>query len=103
MARYMWCANHSFTSMEDLKKHLGRDEKVFMSILPELKGSGLAESKRGIQTEAEGKYSHQGILIFNDKAAYEACMKIIQDANWDDEILKKNRYETYVLDHELPD
>jgi len=63
MARYMWCANHSFTSMEDLKKHLGRDEKVFISILPELEGSGLAESKRGILTEAEGKYSHQGILI----------------------------------------
>ncbi len=103
MARYMWCANHSFTSMEDLKKHLVRDEKVFMSILPELKGSGIAESKRGIQTETEGKYSHQGILIFNDRAAYEACMKIIQDADWDDEILKKNRYETYVLDHELPD
>ena len=63
MARYMWCANHSFTSIEDLKKHLGRDEKVFTSILPELKVSGLAESKRGIMTEAEGKYSHQGILI----------------------------------------
>ena len=101
MARYMWCANHSFTSIEDLKKHLGRDEKIFTSILPELKGSGLAESKRGIMTEAEGKYSHQGILIFNDKAAYEACMQIINDADWDDEILKKNRYETYILDHEL--
>ena len=56
MARYMWCANHLFTSIEDLKKHLGRDEKVFTSILPELKGSGLAESKRGIMTEAKGKY-----------------------------------------------
>ena len=83
MARYMWCANHSFTSIEDLKKHLRRDEKVFMSILPELKGSGLAECKRGILTEAEGKYSHQGILIFNDKAAYEACMKIIQNTERD--------------------
>ena len=101
MARYMWCANHSFTSIEDLKKHLGRDEKVFKSILPELKGSGLAESKRGIMTEAEGKYSHQGILIFNDKAAYEACTQIIKDADWDDEIPKQNRYETYILDHEL--
>ena len=80
---------------------MGRDEKVFTSILPELKGSGLAESKRGIMTEAEGKYSHQGILIFNDKAAYEACMQIIKDADWDDEILKANRYETYILDHEL--
>ena len=89
--------------MEDLKKHLGRDEKVFMSILPELKGSGLAESKRGILAEPEGKYSHQGILIFNDKAAYEACMQIIKDADWDDEIVKLNRYETYILDHELWD
>ena len=97
----MWCANHLFTSIEDLKKNLGRDEKVFTIILPELKGSGLAESKRGIMTEAEGKYSHQGILIFNDKAAYEACMQIIKDADWDDEIPKQNRYETYILDHEL--
>ena len=46
---------------------------------------------------------HQGILIFDDKAAYEACMQIINDAGWDDEILKKNRYETYILDHELWD
>ena len=101
MARYMWCANHSFTSMEDLKKHLGRDEKVIMDILPQLKKAGLTEAKRGILTEAEGKYYHQGILIFDDKAAYEACMQIINDADWDDEILKKNRYETYILDHEL--
>ena len=101
MVRYMWCANHSFTSIEDLKKHLGRDEKVFMSILPKLKGSGLAESKRGILAEPEGKYSHQGILIFNDKAAYETCMQIIKDADWDDEIVKLKRYETYILDHEL--
>ena len=101
MARYMWCANHSFTSMEDLKKHLGRDEKVMMDILPQLKKAGLTEAKRGILKEAEGKYSHQGILIFNDKAAYEACMQIIKDADWDDEIVKQNRYETYILDHEL--
>ena len=47
MAQYMWCANHSFSSMEDLKKHLDRDEKVFMSILPTLKQNGLTDSKRG--------------------------------------------------------
>ena len=101
MARYMWCANHSFSSMLDLKRHLGRDKKVMMDILPQLKKAGLTEAKRGILCKAKGKYSHQGILIFSDKAAYEACMKIIQDTDWDDEILKKNRYETYVLDHEL--
>ena len=48
MAQYMWCANHSFSSMEDLKKHLDRDEKVFMSILPTLTQNGLTDSKRGI-------------------------------------------------------
>lgn len=101
MAQYMWCANHSFSSMEDLKKHLDRDEKVFMSILPTLKQNGLTDSKHGIRVNEKGNYSHQGILIFSDKAAYEACMEIIQETEWDDEILKKNRYETYILDHEL--
>ena len=101
MAKYMWCANHSFTSMEDLSKHLERDEKVMIDILPQLKKAGLTDTKRGIRVDEKGKFSHQGILIFNDKAAYEACMKIIQDADWDDEIQKTNRYETFVLDHEL--
>ena len=103
MAQYMWCANHSFSSMEDLKNHLDRDERVFMSILPTLKQNGLTNSKRGIRVNEKGKYSHQGILIFKDKVAYDACMKIIQETDWDDEIPKKNRFETYVLDHELPD
>ncbi len=102
MGQYMWCANHSFSSMEDLKKHLDRDEKVFMSVLPALKQNGLTDSKRGIRVDEKGKFAHQGILIFKDKAAYEACMKVIQETEWDDEILKKNRFETYVLDHELP-
>ena len=101
MPKYIWCANHSFTSMEDLNKHLGRDEKVMIDILPQLKKAGLTDTKRGIRVDEKEKFSHQGILKFNDKAAYEACMKIIQDADWDDEILKKNRYETFVLDHEL--
>ena len=51
MAQYMWCANHSFTSMEDLKKHLGRDEKVMMDILPQLKKAGLTDTKRGIRVD----------------------------------------------------
>ena len=101
MAKYMWCANHSFTSMEDLNKHLERDEKVIIDILPQFKKAGLTDTKRGIRVDEKGKFSHQGILIFKDKAAYEACMKIIQDADWDDEILMKNRYVTFVLDHEL--
>ena len=103
MAQYMWCANHSFSSMEDLKKHLDRDEKVMMDILAELKQAGLTDTKRGIRVDQQGKYCHQGILIFKDKAAYDACMKIIHETDWDDEIPKKNRFETYVLDHELPD
>ena len=66
--------------MEDHKKHLGHDKEM-MDILPQLKKAGLTEAKRGILTKVEGKYSHQGILIFNDKAAYKACIQIINDAD----------------------
>ena len=51
--------------MEDLKKHLGRDEKVMMEILPQLKKAGLTEAKRGILTEAEG------CLLYTSAAADE--------------------------------
>ena len=68
-----------------------------------LKGVALQSVNVVFWQRQEGKYSHEGILIFNDKAAYEACMQIIKDADWDDEIVKQNRYETYILDHELWD
>ena len=51
MAKYMWCANHSFNSMEDLNKHLERDEKVMIDILPQLKKAGLTDAKRGIRVD----------------------------------------------------
>lgn len=69
MAKYISCANHSFTSVEDLNKHLVRDEKVMIDILPQLKKAVLTDTKRGIRVDEEGKFFHLGILIFNDKAA----------------------------------
>ena len=68
MAKYISCANHSFTSVEALK-HLVRDEKVMIDILPQLKKAVLTDTKRGIRVDEEGKFFHLGILIFNDKAA----------------------------------
>ena len=47
----MWCANHSFNSMEDLNKHLERDEKVMIDVLPQLKKAGLTDTKRGIRVD----------------------------------------------------
>jgi len=68
-AKHISCANHSFTSVEDLNKHLVRDEKVMIDILPQLKKAVLTDTKRGIRVDEEGKFFHLGILIFNDKAA----------------------------------
>ena len=55
--------------MEDLNKHLVRDEKVMIDISPQLKKAVLTDTKRGIRVDEKGKFSHLGILIFNDKAA----------------------------------
>ena len=49
MAKFMWCANHSFTSMEDLNKYLERDEKVMIDILPQLKKAGVEDIIRKVQ------------------------------------------------------
>jgi hypothetical protein len=53
--------------MEDLKKHLGRDEKVMMDILPQLKKAGLTDTKRGIRVDEKGKYTHQGISDYSNR------------------------------------
>ena len=101
MSQYLFCSQHSFSSVEDLKKHLEIDEKDFMAIMPEMKAAGMTHTERGIRVDAQGNYTHQGLLWFRDKAAYEAGMKVLDAAKWDIEIPRKNRYETYIVSDEI--
>jgi hypothetical protein len=101
MSQYLFCSQHSFSSVEDLKKHLETDEKDFMAIMPEMKAAGMTHTQRGIRVDAQGNYTHQGLLWFRDKAAYEAGMKVLDAAKWDTEIPRKNRYETYIVSDEI--
>ena len=101
MSQYLFCSQHSFSSVEDLKKHLEIDEKDFMAIMPEMKAAGMTHTERGIRVDAQGNYTHQGLMQFRDKAAYEAGMKVLDAAKWDTEIPRKNRYETYILSDQI--
>jgi hypothetical protein len=101
MPQYLLCSQHSFSSVDDLKKHLEIDVKDFMAIMPDMKAAGMTRTERGIRVDADGKFTHQGFLWFRDKAAYEAGMSIIDAAKWDDEIPRKNRFETYVVSDEI--
>ena len=72
--------------MEDLKKHLGRDEKVMMDILPQLKKAGLTEAKRGILTEAKHIfldflkiYTEQGHLVNANRWPKYAPKAFVED------------------------
>ena len=42
-----------------------------------------------------------GVLLFKSKEAYDICMAVIDTANWDRKIEKKNRYETLIIDTEI--
>ena len=101
MSQYLFCSQHSFSSVEDLKKHLEIDEKDFMAIMPEMKAAGMTHTERGIRVDAQGTYTNQGLMWFRDKAAYEAGMKVLDAAKWDTEIPRKNRYETYILSDQI--
>ena len=42
-----------------------------------------------------------GVLRFKDVAAYKKRMELMNGADWDKEITRVNRYESYVIDVEL--
>jgi len=101
MPEYLFCTNHSFASVDDLKKHLQADMRDFVAIMPEMKAAGLTRAERGIRVDGKGQYIHQGLLWFRDRDAYEAGMAVLDNAKWDAKIPRKNRYETYVMSDEI--
>jgi len=101
MPEYLFCTHHSFSSVDGLKKHLQADMRDFVAIMPEMKAAGLTRAERGIRVDGKGQYIHQGLLWFRDKNAYEAGMAVFDNATWDAEIPRKNRFETYVMSDEI--
>ena len=101
MPKYVWTAKHTFKSENNLKKHLKRDEKHFLKILDKLKKSGMMGAHRGVINDKKNKFSHIGFLLFKNKKSYKKSMKIIDNAEWDIKIQKKNRYETFLIDKEI--
>ena len=101
MPKYLWTSKHTFKSEKDLNSHLELDEINFRKIAPQLRKAGMISAKRGILTKKERKFAHTGVLLFKSKEAYDICMAVIDTANWDRKIEKKNRYETLIIDTEI--
>ena len=56
MPEYLFCTHHSFSSVDDLKKHLQADMRDFVAIMPEMKAAGLTRAERGIRVDGKGQY-----------------------------------------------
>ena len=61
----------------------------------------MISAMRGIVSFEKHKFSHIGFYFSKNKKAYETCMDIIENAQWDTKIPKKDRYETFSIDKEI--
>ena len=44
------------------------------------------------------KFRHMGVMKVRDGDAYNDCMEVLDSAEWDKEISRVNRFESYAID-----
>ena len=59
---------------------------------------GLTGVKHGILCGQQDKHRHMTIMRFKNAEAYKMCMELINGVDWDREISRVDRVETYVID-----
>jgi hypothetical protein len=101
MDKIMATFTHDFATQWELEAHMKKDLVSFMAIKDKLIEAGLTHSKHGVLAGQQGKFRHMGIMFFDSVEAFNACIEIIRNADWDAEIAKVNRFENYVIDVEV--
>ena len=101
MAKIMATFTHDFATRWDLEAHIKKDHDDFMKIKDQMIEFGMIDAEHVVLFSQKDKNRHMGVLRFKDVAAYKKRMELMNGADWDKEITRVNRYESYVIDVEL--
>ena len=101
MAKIMATFTHDFATRWDLEAHIKKDRDDFMKIKDQMIEFGMIDAEHVVLFSQKDKHRHMGVLRFKDVAAYKKRMELMNGADWDKEITRVNRYESYVIDVEL--
>jgi len=101
MSDIMISYTHDFATKYEMEAYIRDDLKAFDAIKDHLIELGMTGAKHGILFGQKDKYRTIAVLTFKDTESYKNCVEIIEGHDWNEEITKVMRHESYVIDAEV--
>ena len=101
MASIMAIYAQDFATKWELESQNKKDLETFDKISGQLIALGLTYARHGILFNQKDKHRLIAIMEFRDTDAFKNCMKLIEETDWNREINRVERLESYVIDAEL--
>ena len=101
MGKIMATFTHDFANQYEFEAHQKKDMDSFMAIKDKLIEAGMTKAQHGVLFGQEGKFRHMGMMFFDSVEAFNRCMEVVRNADWDADIAKVNRFENYIIDVEV--
>ena len=101
MASIMATYAQDFATKWELEAQNKRDLETFDKLSDQLILLGMISAKHGVLFNQKDKHRLIAIMEFRDTDAYKNCMKLIEDTDWNREINRVERLESYIIDAEL--
>ena len=101
MASIMATYAQDFATKWELEAQNKRDLETFDKLSDKLVALGMTSARHGILFNQKDKHRIIAIMEFKNTEAFKNCMNLIEETDWDREINRVERLESYVIDAEL--
>jgi len=101
MASIMATYAQDFATKWELEAQNKRDLETFDKISDQLIALGMTSARHGVMFNQKNKHRLIAIMEFKDTDAFKNCMNLIEGTDWNREINRVERLESYVIDAKL--
>ena len=101
MASIMATYAQDFATKWELEAQNKRDLETFDKLSDRLISLGMTSARHGILFNQKDKHRLIAIMEFKNTEAFKNCMNLIEETDWNREINRVERLESYVIDAEL--
>ena len=101
MASIMATYAQDFATKWELEAQNKRDLETFDKLSDQLVTLGMTSARHGVLFNQKDKHRLIAIMEFRDTDAFKNCMELIEGTDWNREINRVERLESYIIDAEL--
>ena len=101
MASIMATYAQDFVTKWELEAQNKRDLETFDKLSDQLVTLGMTSARHGVLFNQKDKHRLIAIMEFRDTDAFKNCMELIEGTDWNREINRVERLESYIIDAEL--